>query len=148
MPRQSLDGVEATPRTEAHPGPPNLEPLLLNRAASANSASEQLMPDLSQYSTVLHDACAQGVVGQVSVRTDAVTGQPLDIVLPRSEPAGGYHTPGTLLQIPGAVCINQKKEGLLKLRMLDATFALSMSSCKASPGMGHDTANHDALLHC
>ena len=92
--------MEGIRNSEAEPGPPNLVPLLINRAMSAR---DQHTPDMSRQSSLLHDACVQGVMRQVTVRTDAVTGQPLDIVLPPEEPTGGFHAPGTVLQTPGVL---------------------------------------------
>ena len=73
-------------------------PLLMNRATST---SDQHTPDTSRQNSLLHDACVQGMMRQVTVRTDAVTGQPLDIVLPPEAPTADFHAPGTVLQTPG-----------------------------------------------
>lgn len=102
--------MEGRHNSEAEPRPPNLVPLLINRATSA---SDQHTPDMSRQSSLLHEACVQGVMRQVTVRTDAVTGQPLDIVLPPEEPEGGFHAPGTVLQTPGVYLGQKVSEALL-----------------------------------
>ncbi|BDA49164.1 hypothetical protein COCOBI_13-2740 [Coccomyxa sp. Obi] len=96
-PRQSLDGMEGKPGAETEPRPANLVPLLINRATSG---SDQHTPEMSRQSSVLHDACVQGVMRQVTVRTDAITGQPLDIVLPAEASTADFPAPGTVLQTP------------------------------------------------
>lgn len=123
--------MEGKPGAEAEPRPANLVPLLINRATSG---SDQLTPEMSRQSSVLHDACVQGVIRQVTVRTDAITGQPLDIVLPAEASTADFPAPGTVLQTPGAL--------LLSFSALSAGLRSFVQTCTLSRVDGFDTSIH------
>jgi hypothetical protein len=87
----------------------NQEPLLTSRpeqAAMQPSTSEQVLASTSGQACFGHDLSSQGVFQAVSVRTDVLTGQPIDVY--PAIPADCEQAPGTILHVPGTLLIIHK----------------------------------------